>query len=169
MKIGIVSDSHGRCELLTAALGLFAQRGVDAIVHCGDVGSIASMRSLGAVDTAAYAVAGNMDRHIDQLAVVADECGVNFHWEVIEMPIGDGRYLVATHGHDHGILNELIAGRQFPYVCHGHTHRVQDERFGQVRVICPGALRTPRNPRHPTVAILDTDSDSLEFIAVQNR
>ena len=52
-------------------------------------------------------------------------------------------------------------GGQFPYVCHGHTHRLRDDRIGDVRVINPGALNHPRNPRHPTIAVLDTATDTL--------
>ena len=61
-------------------------------------------------------------------------------------------------------LSALIASGQFPWVCHGHTHRTRDERIGKVRVINPGALKSPRDPRHPTVAVLDTEADMLEFI-----
>jgi predicted phosphodiesterase len=60
-------------------------------------------------------------------------------------------------------LGELVHSGQFPYVCHGHTHKVRDERIGEVHVINPGALRRAR--RH-TVAILDTDGDTLEHVVV---
>lgn len=187
MKIGLVSDSHGRVELLRRAAVMLAARGARAVVHCGDVGSVACIRALGIgiggedstsciralgiggggeATVAAYAVSGNMDRHIDRLAAEARRCGVRFHRRVVEVPLGDGRYLAATHGDDERFLSELVAGGQFPYVCHGHTHRIRDERFASVRVICPGALRYPQDPRRPTAAILDTQSDLLEYIAV---
>jgi len=163
MKIGIVSDSHGKASRLKAALDIFAARGVESIVHCGDIGSAECVEVLGAADVATYAIAGNMDHNIDQLANLAEKCGVNFAWEVIEVPIGNDKFLVATHGHDEDILGELVAEQQFPYVCHGHTHRIRDERIGNVRLINPGPLHHAR--RH-TVAILETDSDTLEHIEV---
>ena len=91
---------------------------------------------------------------------------MNFARKVIELPIARNQYLIAVHGHDQETLNELIAGQQFPYICHGHTHRVRDERIGKVRVINPGPLYNSRDPGYPTVAVLDTETDQLEFIRI---
>jgi putative phosphoesterase len=167
MKIGIVSDSHGKVKPLKAALDLLVDRGVETIVHCGDVGSVECVESLGATGVPTYLVPGNMDRNVEKLQAAADRCHVNFAGEVALVPIGAGRYLGATHGNDAAVLHELIAQKQFPYVCHGHTHRAGDERIGNVRVINPGALRHARNPRRPTAAVLDTDTDTLEYIKVR--
>ena len=167
MKIGIVSDSHGRGDRLQSAMEAFASRGVQAVVHCGDIGSTQCVEALSSIDAATYAVAGNVDAHVKQLGSAAATSGVTFAWEVVEVPLGDGQHLVATHGCDQEVLEELIRGEQFPYVCHGHTHRVRDERIGPVRVINPGALRSPKAPKHPSAAILDTDGDPLEFIALK--
>jgi len=167
MKIGIASDSHGRCDRLKAALEAFAGRDVDAVVHCGDVCGAKCMELLGRCGMDAYVVAGNMDRHVATLAQAARQYGVNFAWEVIEVPLGGGEHLVATHGNDEQILGELIADQQFPYVCHGHTHRQRDERHGRTRVINPGALWHPRQPHRPTAAVLDTETDRLDWIELE--
>ncbi len=164
MKIGIVSDSHGKAHRLRAALDALAESGAEAVVHCGDVGNDECMKLLGSFAGASYAVAGNMDRNIARLKKIAVEAGVKFSSEVIEIPLGNDRYLVATHSHDDAILAELIVGEQFPYVCYGHTHRFRDQRIGAVRVINPGALAHPRKPHHPTAAILDTEADTLDRI-----
>ncbi len=37
MRIGLLSDSHGKTRKLRTALELLAQHKVDAIVHCGDI------------------------------------------------------------------------------------------------------------------------------------
>ena len=170
MKIGIISDSHGKAERMAAALEVFSDRGVDAIVHCGDAGSVECIEMLGVAGAPACAVSGNMDRRRKRaMAAAAERCGVAFSTSFVEVPLGGGQFLVATHGHDAALLDELIAGEQFPYVCHGHTHRVRDERIGKVRVINPGALAHPRDPRYPTVAILDTETDTLEHVAVPLR
>ena len=166
MKIGIVSDSHGKSKRLRAALELLARRGAERIVHCGDVGSVECMELLGRAGAKAYAVAGNMDRRPEPLMAAANRCGVTFSLASVEVPIGGGRYLAATHGDPHHLLSELVTGGQFPYVCHGHTHRARDERIGAVRVINPGALRSPKDPRHPTAALLDTDAETVEFLDV---
>ncbi len=163
MKIGILSETHGKTKRLKLALSLFAARGVDAIVHCGDIGAVECIEMLGKTGVATYAVLGNMDRHPQLLIEAAQKCGVRLDWEVVEVPLGDGEFLVATHGHDEKILDELIHGQQFPYVCCGHTHRRSDKMHGKVRVINPGALHHSRKGG-PSFAILDTKTGLLEFI-----
>ena len=164
MKIGIVSDSHGKAKRLRAAIDALAERGIDALVHCGDIDSPQCLEMLGETGVPAYAVAGNMDRKLDVLGETARKSGVKFSSEVVEVPLGNGEYLIATHGNDDRVLGELIADEQFPYVCHGHTHRFRDERRGRVRIINPGALAHPKGPRHPTAVLLDTETDTLERI-----
>jgi len=166
MRIGIVSDTHGRTDRLRAALEALSARGAAAVVHCGDVGSAACLELLGASGLAAYAVAGNMDRHPEQLAEAARPAGVTFDRDVIELPLGDGWSLAATHGDDRSLLTELVAGGAHRYVCHGHTHSRRDETFGPCRLINPGALRSPKEPPRPSAALLDTDADTVEFLDV---
>ena len=166
MRIGIVSDSHGKHRLLAAAMEVFARRSVEAVVHCGDVGSARCARVLGEVGVPTYLAHGNMDRSAAHLGRVASAAGITFDRTFVHVPIDGGRFLAALHGHDHALLKELIEGGQFPYVVHGHTHRFSDRRLGAVRVINPGALYNNRFPGYPTAAVLDTASDTLEMIVV---
>ena len=166
MRIGIVSDSHGQTSRLHRALALLAEAGAQQIIHCGDVGSTDCVDVLSQCGLPAHLVAGNMDRYVLHLSRTAARCGLDFDPRTVEVAIGDSQHLVATHGHHGHLLDELIAGGQFPYVCHGHTHRLRDERIGPVRVINPGALHHPRDPHHPTVALLDTDADDLQVFDV---
>jgi len=161
MKIGSVSDSHGKALRLRAALAKLIERGAEAIVHCGDVGSADCIAALGEVDVPAYACAGNMDRRHDRLAAEAGRAGVHFRPDVVMVPLGDGRCLAAAHGNDPAALARLVDSEAVCYVCHGHTHRRRDDRVGAKRVINPGALRHA-NP--PGVALLDTDTDTLEYL-----
>jgi len=179
MMVGIVSDSHGKAERLAAALAVLTAHGVQTIVHCGDVGTTECMELLGRAPAPVHAVAGNMDGHLKRLARAAAEHGVDFAPHTVEVHLGDGQYLIATHGHAEDELATLIDGGQFPYVCCGHSHRQRDERIGNVRVINPGALHHPKGEplsrrsaegtkteSHPTVAVLDTDTDTLTFLPV---
>jgi hypothetical protein len=163
MKIGILSDTHGDTAGVRKALAVFRTHGVTAIVHCGDVGGGECVRLLAAAGPAVHMVAGNVDWHAAELGELAEELSIHFARETIELPLGMGRFLAATHGFDETALNELIHDPHFSYVCHGHTHHPRDQRIGTVRVINPGALR---NTRTPTVAVLDTDTDTLEHIAL---
>lgn len=164
MKIGIISDSHGKADRLRQAVRLLLERGAEAVVHCGDIGSGGCVDVLAQAGVPAYAVAGNMDRHLGRLQARAAEKGVHFSLDTVLVPIGSGSYLAVTHGNDDAVIRALTAEGRFAYVCHGHTHAIRDERFGHVRVINPGALHHAR--RH-TAALLDTDADTVEHIEVK--
>ncbi|MBL7133588.1 MAG: YfcE family phosphodiesterase [Phycisphaerae bacterium] len=166
MRIGVLSDSHGHDDVVVRAVEMLVDHGVQAIVHCGDVGSPACLEPLVTSPVPAYAVAGNMDRHVPCLARAVTHGALAFHPRTVEVPLGDGQFLIATHGHDERLLAELVAGAHFPYVCHGHTHRVNDRRVAAVRVICPGALHCPRGRRSLTCALLDTDTDTVDLLVV---
>ena len=159
--IGILSDTHGHWADMERAMKELIGGGARVLVHCGDIGSIQCMRLLGEVGLEAYAVAGNMDCHIPHLAETAASVGVTFHPRSVEVPITDGQFLVATHGHIEHLLDELLAGEQFPYVCFGHTHRRHDQHVGRTHVINPGAV-VRADP--PTVALLDIASDQVRFL-----
>ena len=165
MRIGIVSDTHGKSKRLAKALELFAARGAEAVVHCGDIVSADDVAMLGGFAGAAYLVAGNMDRHaLGSLAGAAEKVGVTFAADFLAVPLGDGRHLAVTHGNLEELLDELIRGGQYAYVCHGHSHHRRDERFGPTRVINPGALYHPRDRHGESVCLLDTRADTVEFI-----
>ena len=166
MLIGIVSDSHGHHDVLARAIEMLTDRGAEAVVHCGDLGTPACIEALAAAPVPAYAVAGNMDRHLAALGSTMTGDSLTFNRRTVEVPLDDGEFLIATHGHNTRLLDELIAGAQFPYVCHGHTHQADDRRVGPVRVICPGALRSPRGRTELTCALLNTTTDTVDLLVV---
>jgi uncharacterized protein len=166
MIVAIFSDSHGHADRLDRAITQAIASGARTLVHCGDVGSTECIRLLGEAPTPAYLVAGNMDRFHWHLGDAAYHAAVNYSPKSIEVPLGDGRYLVATHSHNERLLDSLIVGGQFPYVVHGHSHEQRDERIGDVRVINPGALHHPRGPHSYSYVLLDTTTDTLQFIEV---
>ncbi len=166
MRIGIVSDTHGNAVRLQWALEALHAERAEALVHCGDLGHLRLLDLLAGAGVPIWLAAGNMDRDLDALGKRASAVSIAFHPRTIELPFADGRYLVATHGDRQAALEELIAGGQFPYVCHGHTHRMRDDRIGACRVINPGALHQPRGGHPPTAALLDTDADELRFLEI---
>jgi len=177
MKIGIVSDTHGRADRLRAALSILADRGVQAVVHCGDVGSRECLEALAELGVKAYAVGGNMDLEDpgdpgSGLPQPTEVAGVTFAWESLAFPVAPGVCVAVAHGHDPFAFAELVNEPTNKFILHGHTHCQRDERverdgpLGPVHIINPGALCKPRNPNRPTAALLDTETDTVEFIDV---
>ena len=140
IRIGVVADTHGllRSEVFDAF------RGVQHILHAGDVGDPSILDDLAAL-APVTAVWGNMDG-----ATVCDLTS-----EVREIDIG-GIQIVVLHGHQ--LADYAVLPSRFPHarvVVHGHTHLPSNRRIDGVLVLNPGSAG-PRRPGKPvTVAILD--------------
>ena len=176
MKIGILSDSHGKSSLLVRGLDLLTDAAAEAIVHCGDIENVDGIKLLGDSGLPVYLAAGNMDiSNFLRLQATADSCGVIFAADFVTVPLDDGngngadkdkQYLAATHGNDKLLLDELVRDGQYHYVCYGHTHRPSDKHISSTRVLNPGALFSPRGGNGRTVMLLDTDTDTVKIISV---
>jgi len=109
MVLGIVSDTHGllRSEVITAL------RGVDRILHLGDVGKISILDELAKI-APVTAVRGNVDRE--------GPCAKLPETEVvlIESPPHAPVYLYMLH--DLKTLHLDPAAVNFAVILYGHTH-----------------------------------------------
>lgn len=162
MKIGILSDTHNDSAALQRALEIFRQRGIDTLLHCGDLTTPAILQNFEGF--VVYLVRGNMDQHQQRALRSAAREQHGAHWlgagDEIELA---GRRIALTHGDRYDILQALLETEP-DYLFHGHTHRRRDERVGPTRVINPGALGgTQHEPR--SIAILDLSNDHLEVIS----
>jgi predicted phosphodiesterase len=114
-----------------------------------------------------WVTAGNMDFYLqNELAAATRNTNVTFEPLTAEVPIGNDQYLVATHGDDDYLLDELIQAGHFAYICHGHTHRVYDQMHNTSRVICPGSTTYPRGIKTPTATIIDTQENNVTFFDI---
>jgi len=143
--IGLVSDTHGllRRELVT---GL---RGVEQILHLGDVGNAAILPALAEI-APVKAVRGNVDR-----GLWADALPESLVVEVF----GVEAYLLHDPGHLD--LDPLEAG--FGFVFHGHTHRPREDDIGGVRYVNPGSIG-PRRFELPISYALIDEKLRVEFV-----
>lgn len=160
MKLGILSDTHGQVRRTRAAAEQLKARGVEAVIHCGDIGSQAVLLEL--VEAFAppaipvHAVYGNVD-YDDYVGA-----GIELHGRFADLELG-GRRIAIVHGDDGGRLYVACTSGRYDYVFTGHTHAREDRRQGRTRIINPGALqRTPQ----PGVAVLDLETDALTRIDI---
>jgi putative phosphoesterase len=156
MKLGLLSDSHGRAQITAMAVAALKKRGCELLIHLGDVGSHTVLDEL--IGHNARIVFGNCD-DVDDLRRYAQAMHIQ-----VDHPMGDihvdGKLVCFTHGHLPELMRRALAGNA-DYLLHGHTHELWDERRGATRIINPGALF--RAPRY-TAAVLDPVADSLEII-----
>lgn len=160
MLIGILSDTHDRADAMAAAMKLLRERGATFYVHCGDVGSERVLDHLAGVPSAF--VFGNTDWDRAALARYARSIGVACHDAFADLDLG-GKRIAVTHGDDYGLKQRILSEQRHDYLLQGHTHARADQRVGKTRLINPGALH---RAKEKTVALLDTETDRLEFIVV---
>lgn len=142
MRIGLISDTHGR--LRPQVLTHFER--VDLILHAGDVGDHDVLVALGAV-APVKAVFGNTDGFAIR-SMLPEEIEVS----------ADGRRIVVAHGDRFGMPVPALMYEAWPeadIVVFGHTHRPTAETVGRTLFVNPGAAGPPRYNLRPSIAILD--------------
>jgi putative phosphoesterase len=136
--VGLIADTHG----LMRPEALRALRGVDAILHAGDVGDRKVLDSLGTI-APVRAVYGNVDVE-DGLLAASIDC------------VLDGVRVHVSHGHELGspTPEKLAARYAAEVIVFGHTHRALMQPIGSTLVINPGAAGPARFNLKPSIALL---------------
>jgi putative phosphoesterase len=160
MVLGILSDTHGRADMMAAAVTLLHSRGADYFLHCGDVGGPDLLDHLAGFKAAF--VWGNTDGDRAALQRHAASLGITCCGDFGDLLLG-GKSIALMHGDDHALKQRLLDEQRHDYLFQGHTHLRLDQRIGRVRLINPGALQ---RAAQKTVALLDTDRDDLQFLSV---
>ena len=161
MKIGILSDTHGKLSTALRAVEVLRQQSVDMLIHCGDVGGEEILDAL--AGHMAYFVFGNNDYDRAGLQRYATTLGINCLKD-FGVVSADGKKIAVTHGDDSRTMSRLTRDDSgVDYLLTGHTHVRHDQRVGTVRMINPGALY---RASIKSVAVLDVVSDRLDFLTV---
>jgi len=140
IRVGLISDTHGQFRPEIA--GIF--RGVDLIVHAGDVGGHGVLESLAAV-APVEAVSGNVDDRYDPMLP-----------RERTLPVGE-LTLHVSHGDEVGSPRPdlLLTRYSADILVYGHTHKAVEHRAADGRlVVNPGAAGPRRFNLQPSVAIL---------------
>lgn len=136
--IGLISDTHG----LVRPAVLTALRGVELILHAGDVGAgvLPELRTIAPV----LAVRGNTDRVDDpELAPFLER---EF----------DGIRVHVSHGHEIGSTRPaaLLQAYDADVIVYGHTHQPLIQRVDNRWVVNPGAAGPKRFQLPASVALM---------------
>jgi putative phosphoesterase len=166
VKVGIISDTHGQVDLALAAAREFMFRAVDAVIHCGDIGSdmvLIEMAALfNALDIPIYAVLGNCDLH-QEMAVFKDVPGVNLMGRVAYLTLAD-RKIAVLHSDDKEHFEALVESDRYDYIFFGHSHARCNEQISKTRIVNPG---TAGRGMHPSCAVVDLAGDEVSFFTIR--
>ena len=139
MKIGIISDTHDHFDPRLPELF----RGVDHILHAGDIGPYTLLRQLEAI-APVTAVLGNND-----LGLPLEVCQV--------LELGRKKFLLQHIVNPRALSDALtrrLAREQPDVVVFGHSHRAFAESYGPTLFLNPGYAGRPRFGQPRSIALL---------------
>lgn len=144
LTVGVISDTHG----LLRSEALDALRGVDQILHAGDVGHPDILTSLKAI-APTTAVRGNVDRGVWATALPLTD--------VVRLGALDVYML-----HDLATLDVDPVAGGFAAVISGHSHQPKAEWRRGVLYLNPGSAGPRRFTLPVTLSILRITGGSIE-------
>lgn len=164
MHIAIISDIHDSIENLTWAIAEITQR--NTVTHAfllGDYCSPFIITKFLDLHTPITAVWGNNDldkQQILQNAHKHEHLFVFAKHEFDSITIDDKKYFI-THYPE--LAENAAKSKEYDAVFHGHTHRIKNEKIGEVPIINPGKLFT--YPDHViTFGIFNTANGGIEIV-----
>lgn len=144
MKICILSDSHDNRRLLDHAVEDAARRGVEAILHCGDIVAPTTLRVLKKYGLPVHAIHGNNTGDLYAMHTLAHEPDsmVRYHGQDAVVHLG-GRSIFMVH-YPHYAAAMALTG-DYDLVCCGHDHRVSvkpvnNVKGGVTHLVNPGTV-----------------------------
>ena len=146
MKLVVVSDSHGKADILEEIV--LKHPDAAAYLHCGDIDAPQEYYPEYTI------VRGNNDLFYDYP-----------DYRILE--VGKHRIYMA-HSHSFSYLHRLeqmaktARENRCDIFCYGHTHVAKDETIDGVRLINPGSLWRSRDGRAPSYAILTLNEENVE-------
>lgn len=144
MLVGVISDTHG----LLRPEALAALKGVDQILHAGDVGDPAILDALRAI-APVTAIRGNIDR--------TGACARLPATELVEL---GGRSIYMLHDLAEFDLDPVAAG--VACVISGHSHQPKIERHKGVLFFNPGSAGPRRFSLPVSLGLLEIEEGRME-------
>jgi len=120
MKIGVVSDTHNNLKNCRRIVELFNERGVERVVHTGDITQPKTLEVFAQLDAPLWGVFGNNDvGEREMLSDAAESFGFSF----IDPPltlVWAGCRMVVVHD---PLELAMVNMEDYDVILHGHTHR----------------------------------------------
>lgn len=165
MKLGIVSDTHDNVPAVERIVSVFEDEGVEVVVHCGDFIAPPVVPYFDGFEV--HGVLGNNDGELDGLESAFRALGNDsaLHGRFADFVLG-GRRFAVLHGEDRDGVYAHAESGEFDYVLYGHHHVADREEVDGTTVLNPGAHFPTVPDEHRSVVVLDTASDTVEFVSI---
>ena len=165
MQLAVVSDTHDNWPALDACLTAVAARGIDVLLHCGDMCAPLTLgHLLDGFGGTVHTVLGNVDGDPFLMATRFRRDNLHQHGAALAR-IDIGERAIAVH-HYPELARGLAATGDYDAVFYGHDHTAHEEwlTVGEREVLLanPGTLAAMGRPL--TYAIYDGDSHRWEQV-----
>ncbi|MGV9173406.1 MAG: metallophosphoesterase [Promethearchaeia archaeon] len=165
MLLAVVSDTHDHKDNILKAVSIINERGVDALIHCGDFIAPFVRRWFENLNDEIkenfYGIFGNNDGELLFLQKNLGEICNLQNELIIEM---DGKKIYASHMPKGETIEALAKSGKFDIVLSGHTHEIVNEKKDNgVLVVNPGECCGYLTDT-ASFAIIDTDQMEAEII-----
>lgn len=132
MKIGIVSDSHDRADLLARAVRDAKELGAEAVIHCGDLIGAQTVKPALAVGLPMHLIHGNNVGDPQALHNLSRASGglLQYHGPEAKLELG-GRRIFVVHYDHHGYA--MACTGEWDLVCCGHSHKAEARQVATVK------------------------------------
>lgn len=144
MKLCIVSDSHDRGPMLASAVAEAKAHGAEAVLHCGDVIGMNTLKAAVKHGLPMHVVHGNNLGDPVSIARMAchSEGLLHYHGQDADIELGGARIFI-THYPHYG--RAMACTGDYQLVCCGHSHepevRQQDNVLGgKTWLVNPGTV-----------------------------
>lgn len=170
MLIAVVSDSHDNRENILKAVSIINDKGVDALIHCGDY--IAPFvkpwfdKLNDSIKKNFYGVFGNNDGerlYLKERLGQICEFAQNGNELIIKL---GGKRIFVSHMPKQETIEALANSKKFDIILSGHTHIVVNKKYDNgVLVVNPGEVCGYLTDK-PTFAIVNTETLEAEIIEI---
>jgi len=144
MKVCIVSDSHDRGPMLAAAVEAARAEGAEAVIHCGDLIGVNTVKASLKLGLPLHVIHGNNLGDLVALARMAcdSEGQLQYHGRDATLEFA-GRRIFVTHYPHYG--HAMACTGDYDLVCCGHSHKPDirqqsNVRGGQTWLVNPGTV-----------------------------
>ncbi len=160
MKIGLISDTHGNHGRTRKAIEVFEREQVEAILHCGDVGSLEVLQLF--VGRPFWFVWGNLDHPEPSWRRALEDWGMSWPEESPLRFELAGKRIVLAHGHERA-FPATFRDPDADFLFCGHTHVAAMSRVWGCIFVNPGAVH---RASPPTVAIVDLACGQVRHVGL---
>jgi len=174
MLIGIMSDTHDHVPKVVEALRTLKERGVEAIIHLGDIISPfvvkRMVKELENTGIRVFAIKGNNDGDVALLTKLFREAGWEFYTSPTIISVGDKRFLI-MHGYNgidwtEALAVTIVKMENIDAVLFGHTHRKFVKSVDGKLVLNPGEV-CGYLTGVSSVVVLNTSNMNADFIELK--